>query len=178
MCLVGFKLWGHFFLTKLKIHKIEADGTHWHIFIFPSASCKQTEPSTMTLSKASGNKSAIRSKESPKRAVSFCPSCKFDAPSKLHRSTDNELQSSDNRRRYMRRGSKSPSMLKILSSSELENEIKGNSTDDCGLPQRRLSLVSSLRLQLEKSVCLEPRVARKIRRMSIDKSRSFTFDVL
>lgn len=51
-------------------------------------------------------------KETPKRAVSFSPNVKPEAPSRLRPKTDGDLQSVDKRRRYLRRGSKCPSMLR------------------------------------------------------------------
>ena len=74
----------------------------------------------------------------------------------------------------MRRGSKCPSMLKkVLTpmNSPIEKELTRGSEEAGnfkGQQHRRLSLVSSLVLTLEKSALIETKVARKIRRMSID----------
>lgn len=59
---------------------------------------------------------APSSKCIPKRAVTFS---KFDAPGKSKRyALDDAVQSTDNRRRYQRRGSKTPAML-LLSGADL-----------------------------------------------------------
>lgn len=130
---------------------------------------------TMTIAKSLST-SSQSSKSDAKRAVSFSKSCKFDIPSKQ---AESGLQSSDTRRRYMRRGSKSPSMFKLqkLNISELEKEWLSSCKEEEEQP-RRLSLMSALKLNLEKASIIDTKVVQKVRRMSLEQQRSFTYDIL
>lgn len=74
----------------------------------------------MTLSEIPTPSSA--SKTVPKRAVSFA--CKFTSPSTRKLGCDAILQSTDKRRSYMRRGSKTPAML-VITRLDLERLSQG-----------------------------------------------------
>jgi hypothetical protein len=113
------------------------------------------------------------SKAIPKRAVSFSTTCKcvpsYSAPS------DALLQCKDKRRRYQRRGSRTPAMLR-LSRSEFTRIQDNFSTNGEQLSRtvddnkRRMSLISSLRQNLELNCILEPVMGKTLRRMSLDPS--------
>jgi hypothetical protein len=173
----------------------------------------------MTVTKPIQGTNALSSKQSPKRPVSVCSSCKFDPPSQSAKSLgDMGLQSTDRRRRYMRRGSKSPTMLKVLQSLNLEKEsdtslqssekqrrymrrgsktsymlatlpslnLEKESTTDhdeadaymSTKQERRLSIISALRLNLEKSAIIDPITTSSIRYLSIEQKRRYTLEVL
>lgn len=129
-------------------------------------------------------KQSTSTKTSLKRAVSFCPNVKADAPYSKRPKCDGDLQAADKRRRYMRRGSKSPSMLRasfatmgpILQScaaskecSSPRDQIMAYSPIANGIPyldhdkhrlhqnaaQRRMSLMSALKLSLEKTAIVD-----------------------
>ena len=108
-------------------------------------------------------------KVAPKRAVSFSPNVKPEAPSRLKPKSDGELQAVDKRRRYMRRGSKCPSMLRatftinpilMQSYAAAEAASGGGLSPRSGYDvkmaeaekkaaQRRMSLMSALKMSLE-----------------------------
>jgi len=96
---------------------------------------------------------------------------------------DSCLQCTDKRRKYMRRGSKAPSMLKV-SAEDLESiatEFAVDKTNDQFLSAnktRRLSLMSALKINFENSAIIEPKVASTIRRMSIEQQRNYTYELL
>ena len=113
----------------------------------------------------------------PKRAVSFAKACKYHFPCQVNM-TDEILQSTDNRRRYQRRGSKTPAMLQ-LSKTDLAHiqDFQPSLPDkqiDCAstttAAHRRMSLMTALRQNLEGSCILEPVMAKTIRRMSMDQT--------
>ena len=106
----------------------------------------------------------------PKRAVSFCPTAKPEAPSRGKPRTDGDLQSVNSRRRYMRRGSKCPSMFRAsfisidpLLDSPTDTFFSCATPKDLTFPatekelkhrnqaQRRMSLMSALKISLEKA---------------------------
>lgn len=111
----------------------------------------------------------------PKRAVSFAKACKFDPPLRKGDHSDAVLQPKS-KRKYQRRGSKTPAML-LLSKSDLsliqqqsaaESQQKSKLTT--AAPTRRLSLMSALKQNLERSCHLEP--SKTIRRLSMDKNQN------
>ena len=106
----------------------------------------------------------------PKRAVSFSPNVKPEAPSRVSEkpkvNSDGDLQALNKRRRYMRRGSKSPAMLQasfvsmmphlqrypLIDPPPNSRDVMMQGTDKQGLTdraQRRMSLMSALKLTLE-----------------------------
>lgn len=138
-------------------------------------------------------------------------SVKFDTPGGGRRTgsapspCDSGLQSIDKRRRYMRRGSKSPSMflldaqqIKNLAAAEKEDlvdrvpvpfftaeSIVTGTSPTCSSSsygrshkERRMSLMTALKVNLERAAIVEPKVSQQIRRMSIEQKRSFTFELL
>ena len=143
----------------------------------------------MTASKQhEGNTSAM--KVAPKRAVSFSPNVKPEAPSRLKPKSDGELQAVDKRRRYMRRGSKCPSMLRatftispILMQTYAAAESAAASTggfsprsphqsrsvydvkmmdvEKQAEQQRRMSLMSALKMSLENTTIVDKYQAPK-----------------
>jgi len=69
---------------------------------------------------------------------------------------DSDLQSSDKQRRYMRRGSKTPGMLLILKSFDLESQASAcEEMLTLSRQQRRLSLLSAIKMDLEKCSIIE-----------------------
>jgi hypothetical protein len=143
---------------------------------------------TMTVSKVSSvpnmNKSAA--KAMPNKAVSFSKACKFSFPAKqvsTSMQNDSFLQSTDNRRRYQRRGSKSPAMLqfssdKVESIDKEEFSAEKANTEFLSNQGRRLSLMEALKIKFEKSAIIEPNVASKIRRLSLDQQRRYPHDLI
>lgn len=127
------------------------------------------------ISKNSVQSAVVKPKSSktiPKRAVSFSNTCKYIPSSTCP--SDALLQCKDKRRRYQRRGSRTPAMLR-LSRSEF-TRVQDNSSangeqlsiiDDT---KRRMSLISSLRQNLELNCILEPVMGKTLRRMSLDPS--------
>lgn len=96
---------------------------------------------------------------------------------------DSALQSNGKRRRYMRRGSRCPSMLMIPPSVlrqqwNLPKESALKLHTKFGQQQRRLSVVSALRLRLEKSTIVEARVPSTATRISPNHQRSLTLELL
>ena len=115
----------------------------------------------------------------PKRAVSFSPCVKPEAPSRLKLKSDGELQAVDKRRRYMRRGSKCPSMLRatfitispilIQSYAAAEAAALGSlsprqpgAVHDVKMVdvekqavQRRMSLMTALKISLENATIVD-----------------------
>jgi hypothetical protein len=176
--------------------------------------------------------SSASSKCIPKRAVSFAKACKYDAPKPFRRCpTDESVQSTDSRRRYQRRGSKTPAML-LLSRTDLasiqerqrpsikcdyclsaaaaavvnsprtayQRRMSGTATTTTGVAicspgrclvaennteyataarQRRMSLMTALKQNLERSLILEtPTVVKTIRRMSLNANQSYALELL
>lgn len=81
--------------------------------------------------------------------MSFRNSVKFEASGKFP--TDSLLQATDQKRRYMRRGSKSPNMLtKSIQLDRISSEICDSSLSNSP-KRRRLSLMSALKLSLEQT---------------------------
>lgn len=84
----------------------------------------------------------------------------------------------------MRRGSKSPSMLmmsfeqkqKLLEDYNCETSVSESVV--AHHKQRRMSLMSALRVNMERSMILEPKVAESFRNMSPDQKRNLTFELL
>lgn len=139
--------------------------------------------SSLTSSSINGNGSCRSKKDLPKRAVSFIESVKFQAPqlrknqepTKLHDDDDggdrDHLQATNKRRRYMRRGSKCPSMFIGMANfkSILQDAAAAADNDDFDADKtkmmlyhhhhqhqqqkhqqaRRLSLMSALKASLE-----------------------------
>mmetsp|Transcript_215 Transcript_215/g.388 ORF Transcript_215/g.388 Transcript_215/m.388 type:complete len:149 (+) Transcript_215:91-537(+) len=105
----------------------------------------------------------------PKRAVSFSPNVKPEAPLRASEkpkvNTDGDLQALNKRRRYMRRGSKSPAMLQasfvsmmphlqhypVLDPTSTSRDVIMQVADKrlIDRAQRRMSLMSALKLTLE-----------------------------
>jgi hypothetical protein len=167
---------------------------------------------TMTISKSSLSSSTSskgRSKErtAAKRAVSFCDSVKkygyestpptSNQPQQPHNTkSDGDLQASDKRRRYKRRGSKCPSMLLLSGmnlkrlletetlSSSPESSKSNSSCQQMQMPtpqQRRLSLVSALKMSLENATIADSpntTTALLIRRMSPHERRMTAYKLL
>jgi hypothetical protein len=143
---------------------------------------------TMTVIKVSSapnmNKSA--EKGMPKKAVSFSKACKFSFPAKqvsTSMQNDSFLQSTDNRRRYQRRGSKSAAMLqfstdKVESIDKEEFCVERTNIEFLPNQGRRLSLMSALKINFEKSAMIESNVASKIRRLSFDEQRRYPHDLI
>jgi hypothetical protein len=119
-----------------------------------------------------------------KRAVSFSKACKYSFPAQAGCSMHNDvfLQSTDKRRKYMRRGSKSPAMLQFASgqveSIEEEASVEKTNTDYMSNPGRRLSLMSALQMNFEKSANIDSYVASKIPRMSMDQQRRSAHELI
>jgi hypothetical protein len=140
----------------------------------------------MTVIKATcaPNLSKSTSKQLPNKAVAFSKACKHSFPAKAvcTMQNDSSLQSTDKRRRYMRRGSKCPTMLQFsideVKSSEEEVSVEKTNTETISNKGRRLSLMSALKSNFEKSAIIDPYVASKIRRMSMDQQRRFAHDLL
>lgn len=119
--------------------------------------------------------SSSSAKVSPKRAVSFC-GLKYEAPKKQQAPSDKLLQCVDKRRRYMRRGSRSPSMLKFCAKIDyLEEECNEKIQQPMTPQQRRMSLMSALKLSLEQTA-IDP---KKSKLHSIGEEKTFsTFELL
>ena len=115
-------------------------------------------------------------KPTAKRAASSSKAVKFDVPTKSKpqdATHDRALQSTEKRRRYMRRGSKTPSMLmKAYAKFDFEPELLDtkNAAEYGAEKQRRMSLMSALKLSLEQTA-IEPKLPVQINRMS-------TYDLL
>lgn len=105
----------------------------------------------------------------PKRAVSFSPNAK-QAPSRssnnLKVNGDGDLQAVNQRRRYLRRGSKSPSMLRasfasmtphLQDPSSFKDDliVQGTERRLMERAQRRMSLMSALKLSLENTTIVD-----------------------
>jgi hypothetical protein len=77
---------------------------------------------------------------------------------------DMKLQSQNNRRKYARRGSKTPFML-MMHVKQLSpvSDLDISMTDSTSSRKRRMSLVSSLILQFEDSICIETKCAKRDR---------------
>jgi hypothetical protein len=168
----------------------------------------------MTVSKSSiSSTSKDRTKETAKRAVSFSDSVKYGYETSKPKplcitQSDGDLQASDKRRRYKRRGSKCPSMLmrsgmslKSLSpdatmmmskSPSLSSPSSSKDTTSAAAcsfqrqqrqmptPQeRRLSLMSALKLSLENATIVDgAKKALQIRKMSPQERRMTTYKLL
>jgi len=154
--------------------------------IFPAHEHSPTIIPTMTLSKSGTTLATpLQSAMKQKRAVSFRSSVKFDAPTKKASSPcDSGLQSIDKRRRYMRRGSKSPSMFKLspdqiqkIALPSYDEIVQKNYTPS--KKERRLSLMSALKVHLERASIVDRQVTDNIRGMSTPSSRrNYTFELL
>jgi hypothetical protein len=194
-----------------------------------------TAITTIRSALSSESSSSASSKCIPKRAVSFAKACKYDAPKPFRRCpTDESVQSTDSRRRYQRRGSKTPAML-LLSRTDLASIQERRSSIKCDYclgaaaaavvnsprtvyqsrmsgtassaatttttttttavvvcspghclvaenttaQQRRMSLMTALKQNLERSLILEtPTVVKTIRRMSINANQSYALELL
>jgi hypothetical protein len=114
----------------------------------------------------------ILNKKAPKRAVSFAKVCQYHTTTTTD-GCDDVLQCRDKRRRYQRRGSKTPAMLR-LSRSEIRRIQENFSTNEhithVDESKRRMSMISSLRQNLELNCLLEPVMGKTLRRMSLDPS--------
>ena len=118
----------------------------------------------------------------PKRAVSFAKVCKYEPPSNTtgcFSQSDAPLQPECNQRNYRRRGSKAPSML-VLSKNDYdfieenlfitgqsENHYHQEQQGVRALRARRLSIMTMLKQNLDRSCSLEP--TGTLRRMSLDQ---------
>jgi hypothetical protein len=128
------------------------------------------------------NKPITSKIESPKKAIASSyfnrPKCYFE---KEHKETnyDNELQPLK-KRRYMRRGSKTAEML--IQSLQYMNLAKLDSPRKRSVSplQRRLSIVSALRLNLEASHIndTQPNACCEKLPLRTDERRSTTIDIL
>jgi hypothetical protein len=120
----------------------------------------------------------------PKKAVSFSQACKYSFPPQAACAMQNDsfLQSTDKRRKYMRRGSKSPSMLQyssdLIESIDEEVSVVKANTEFPSNGARRMSLMSALQINFKNSSIKEPAVALKMRRMSIDRQRRYSHDLI
>ena len=109
----------------------------------------------MTATQSVSRKSAMKTSKpnviKRRSSVSFGGSVKFESP--LKQQADKLLQATDKKRRYMRRGSKSPNMLSLsikvdfieMDSSDLVRQTMSPTK------RRRLSLMSALKLSLEQT---------------------------
>jgi hypothetical protein len=147
--------------------------------------CRYKPFHTMTVIKATSDPNMYKSsaKVMPKKAVSFSKACKFSFPPEaVCMQNDSFLQCTDKRRKYMRRGSKSPAMLQNSSdqveSFDEEVSAEKTNTEFASNGGRRLSLMSALKINFEKSTITEPTVASKIRRLSIDQQRRYPHDLI
>jgi len=131
----------------------------------------EQHPKMAFVKSASPVSSMKNSKPTAKRAASCKKTVKFDVPIKKmpqhDASHDGALQSTEKRRRYMRRGSKTPSMLMLASLKiDFEDEnIVTTKTDYGSQKQRRLSLMSALKMSLEETA-IEPKFSAPINRVS------------
>jgi hypothetical protein len=72
-------------------------------------------------------------------------------------------------------------MLSALDLDYLENDepVEKESGDySCGDQGRRMSLMTALKMNLERTSIIEPLVTSQIRRMSMEQQRSYTYDLL
>jgi hypothetical protein len=112
----------------------------------------------MTIAKTAPFPSVLKSsKKNLKRrsSDSFGSFVKFETPSICAKPlNDSSLQSTDKKRRYMRRGSKSPSMLTLSFKLEcLDSDFSETKENIALSPQRRrLSLMSALKLSFEQTM--------------------------
>jgi hypothetical protein len=139
----------------------------------------------MTVIKATSasNSSKSITKRIPSKAVSFSKACKYSfSPKAICKQNDSFIQSTDKRRRYMRRGSKCPSMLQFscdkIECIEKEISVEKTSSKFISNEGRRLSLMSTLKVNFEKSAIIDPKVASKIRRLSMDQQRRYSHDLI
>lgn len=140
---------------------------------------QQTKEKTM---KSSPIRSALAApkadKSIPKKAVSFAKKSKHHRSSKVSfqiNCTDEVLQSVENKRRYQRRGSKTPAML-LKSQQEFSLSQATCETPQKRIERRRVSLMTALKHSFQQSCILDlkqPAVARQIRRMSLEHQRSY-----
>ena len=152
---------------------------------------------TPAKSSSFSHREGVPRKTVPKKAVTFA--CKFDAPGQdqlpatalMRYVSDEGLQSVNCRRKYMRRGSRSPNMLLLsfdqkqsLQNDECLPNEPAVSSPSGSCKKRRLSLVTALRLQLESASILDLELASQRRLsprspVSIEQQRSLSsFDLL
>jgi hypothetical protein len=123
-------------------------------------------------------------KDTPNKSVSLSKACKFSFPPKAVSTMQSDLclQSTDKRRKYMRRGSKTPSMLmpSIVDLEYVEEEVsiekmvaRFNASTE-----RRMSLMSALEINFEKASIIDPNVASQIRRMGMEQQRRYTHELI
>lgn len=117
--------------------------------------------------------------KAPKRAVSFAKKSKHHRSSKVSfqvNLTDAVLQSVENKRRYQRRGSKTPAMLKMTQQEFSLSQVAYDETPKRQIERRRMSIMTALKHSFQQGCILDlkqPAVARKIRRMSLEHQRSY-----
>ena len=127
----------------------------------------------------------------PKRAVSFVKNCKYEPSLRKHCHSDAQLQSENKLRKCQRRGSKTPAML-LLSKEDLS--IINDTADNAGRfdiplhqhqeqqagvprrPSRRLSIMSTLKQNLERSCNIGP--SGTLRRLSLERKHSIGLSAL
>ena len=103
-------------------------------------------------SHATNSKGTYATKATRKRSVSFS----MAVDSRPKRASDNRLQSSDKKRKYMRRGSRSASMLLLAMQRGLgHRQAVIDEKHTHGHQQRRLSLVSALKVSLENTSIID-----------------------
>lgn len=147
----------------------------------------------MTITKSRCNPSSAIKAVTPKRSVSFSIKgvAKFKQPTKAVQpslSIDYELQSTDKRRRYMRRGSKAPSMFFISEEEIIRLQEETPDTEkleqerQCTLKQtRRLSVMAALKCHFDNVSLLDNHSTTysTIRRISsFEKQRRFSLDLV
>uniref|UniRef100_A0A6U2YCM5 Uncharacterized protein n=1 Tax=Entomoneis paludosa TaxID=265537 RepID=A0A6U2YCM5_9STRA len=141
-----------------------------------------------------------------KRSSSLSGSFKFAAPSTSKApfqkyNADQGLQSIDTRRKYMRRGSRCPSMLMLFSGKNIQElaSSKKASTDSynenvemvgaASAPpsqshqqeqqqRRRMSLMSALKYSLEQTSIVDSNTVHDYSIMSTDERRKSTYELL
>jgi hypothetical protein len=162
-------------LTKLKLRS-----QNTHESQLSTLNTAYTQFYTMTVIKATSAPLLTHgtAKDTPKKAVSLSKACKYSFPPKAVSTMqcDSCLQSTDKRRNYMRRGSRSPSMLKLsigdLESFEEVVSVEKTNTHFIPSKERRMSLLmSALKINFEKASIIEPNVTSQIRRMPMVQKR-------
>jgi hypothetical protein len=147
----------HFQTAQTKINK-STPFLSYRYLIMAIKSCAQ-KPESQKCNKALPTK----------RTVSFVKFAPPAAPSDQAASAfaEKRLQSLESKRLYKRRGSKTPSMLRLTKTDMVS--VRGRSEKEClsGQP-RRLSLMSALRHKLEQSSLVLPHHERKLGAYALD----------
>jgi hypothetical protein len=137
----------------------------------------------MTIIKgAHSNSHALSQKDNAQRSFTFGRSIKFASPSRKFSGSDNALQATNPRRRYMRRGSKCPAMLFMTAAQLYQLEDVGRIHKE-----RRLSLMSALRSTLESTSLMDnldntdvlaASQTHHLEQLTPDEKRQYTYHLL